>query len=120
MSRAGTKLVLSDYCPNNGAYSGCQSHRERAPKGDAHYRLEKFSATGSGAEQPRRARNTSEPIETIGIRKVDGASSTRARGAVAPTENVAADVRRPVPAALMWFQKYQAHLARERPERPWP
>ena len=43
--------------------------------------------------KPSKARNSSDPAETIGISRVDGESRTRARGAIAPTENVAADVR---------------------------
>ena len=43
--------------------------------------------------KPSKARNTSDPAETIGIRRFDGDRSTRARGAAAPMEKLAADVR---------------------------
>ena len=43
--------------------------------------------------KPRMARKSSDPAATMGIRSADGESSTRARGAAAPTENVAAEVR---------------------------
>ena len=41
---------------------------------------------------PSKARNRSDPVETMGISRFDGESRTSARGAAAPTENVAADV----------------------------
>ena len=42
--------------------------------------------------KPRMARKRSDPAATIGMRRLDGASSTRASGVAAPTENVAAEV----------------------------
>jgi hypothetical protein len=40
---------------------------------------------------PSKARKASDPTDTTGISQFDGETSTRASGAAAPTENVAAD-----------------------------
>ena len=88
----GEETRLSDNGANDCADPCGHSHRKGAPKG----RTIGFKISAPPVLAPRKpskARNSSDPVETIGISRVDGESRTRARGAIAPTENVAADVR---------------------------